>query len=630
MFTGADDLEQLTELSEDEFTQLCTMIGMDKKPFHVLRFRKALEKPPPPPSSSSSTGVPLNQSTVNPTPSLATLTTAAITAPPSLVSAAISTPTATSGYFNQPQVPLSIPATGAALSQPPTINVLHHPTAMPMATMQGVMVTAAIPPPSHAQPPPQLQSQTQGVQPSRELLEALSANEAKYGPPKIVLHQPDASRSKASLPPYLLPNSECRTFDDLVDDRTPIQKALGPPPFSPNVWDSDRRELIRRYSAIYGKNGGDRRQKEVFSDFEIHINEAAFQLCLRDPTLLVRREELYILAKRAIKEGGYAYYHGFSKTKESLNSLTGGPSSNNIALNSGSGSTGGAPKHPRSVDTDLDEVNMPPTKLVSLKTALNIPSKLSVKRRLEHMQELENLIAENKSQQAVKLAALERAQQNGDFSTAYSIQLDVESLGMTCEQLQTAYTTLKKRQYRSARYFKKKQDKETSSDMEVSTDLETNTSSVATAGYSITGTTAPPTDGPIQLIDTNILFSSPSITSPMVRPMSASASGGGSSSGPPKLSHRNHSTKGGSSRNSTRPSSTVTATVIPSTSSHQQHHQQQFDTRTHTVTVTVPSQDDSSDPEVRNLVENVSHATDEVNSLMIRELNKQLAWEDLQ
>ena len=615
MFTGADDLEQLTELSEEEFTQLCAMIGMDKKPFHVLRFRKALEKPPPP------SGVPLNQSTVNPTPHTST----AITVTPPIVAAgaaactSMSTPAvASSGYFSQPQAPLSLPAScSITAAQPPPINVLHHPAAMPMATMQGVMVTAAMPQPQ------QLHPQTHG-QPSRALLEALNASEAKYGPPKIMLQQPDTSRSKASLPPYLMPNSECRTFDDLVDDRTPIQKALGPPPFSPSIWDSDRRELIRRYSAIYGKSGGDRRQKEAFSDFEIHINEAAFQLCLRDPTLLVRREELYILAKRAVKEGGYAYYHGFSKTKESLNSLTSGSSSN--ALNS-SAMTSGAQKHPRSVDTDSDEANMPPTKLISLKTALNIPSKLSVKRRLEHMQELENLIAENKSQQAVKLAALERAQQNGDFSTAYSIQLDVESLGMTCEQLQTAYTTLKKRQYRSVRYFKKKQDKETTSDVEVPT--ATNSSSVSTpgAGYVIRGaSTSTPTDGPIQLIDTSILFSSPSITSPMTSPVSASASG--SSSVPPKLSHKNQTTKGRSSRNSVRPSSTVTATIIPSTSSqHQQRHQQQFDTRTHTVTVTVPSQDDSSDQEVRNLVENVSHATDEVNSLMIRE---QLTWEDLQ
>ena len=586
--TGADDLAQLRELSEEEFTQLCVMIGMDKKPFHVMRFRKALNKPPPPSGT-----VPLNQSTINQNPHATSSTI--ITAPMQVTAAAhtaMSTPT--SNYFSQSQA--QVPLT---LSHTPPVNVLHHP-AIPT---QSVMVSATM-------PQPQLQTQ---VQPSRAFLEALNAHEAKYGPPKIIFQPPDAGRSKASLPPYLMPNSECRTFDDLVDDRTPIQKALGPPPFSPSVWDPDRKELIRKYSAIYGKSGGDRRQKEVLSDFEIHINEAAFQLCLRDPTLLVRREELYILAKRAVKEGGYAYYHGFSKTKESLNSITSGTSSN--VINS-SGTTSAGQKHPRS---DSDDVNLPPTKLISLKTALNIPSKLSVKRRLEHMQELENLIAENKSQQAVKLAALERSQQNGDFSTAYSIQLDVESLGMTCEQLQTAYATLKKRQYRSSRYFKKKQDRaETSSlNMEASEMDDSDSGATPNTSYSITGTTAAPSDGPIQLIDTNILFSSPSISTPMVRPLSASTSSS-------TLTHMNHTSNKRTSLKNMKPLSTVTATVIPSTSS---TTQQQFNTRTHTVTVTVPSQDDS---EVRDLVENVSHATDEVNSLMIRELNKQLTWDDLQ
>ena len=556
--TGADDLEQLRDLSEEEFTQLSVMIGMDKKPFHVLRFRKALDKPPPPSGGSS----------VSPSPH-ATSTTIA-TLMPGAAGTTLSTPTA--NYFSQSQAPFS------TMSQTP-VNVLHHPA----VTAHGTMVATVIP-------------QTQG-QPSRALMEALSANEAKYGPPKLIMQQPDPNNSKASLPPYLMPNSECRTFDDLVDDRTPIQKALGPPPFSPNIWDPDRRELIRKYSAIYGKSGGDRRQKEVLSDFEVHINEAAFQLCLRDPTLLVRREELYILSKRAVKEGGYAYYHGFSKTKESLNSIT--------------SSTISGHKHPRSADSDVDEGGMPPAKMMSLKTALNIPSKLSVKRRLEHMQELENLIAENKSQQAVKLAALERAQQNGDFSMAYSIQLDVESLGMTCEQLQTAYTTLKKRQYRSVRYFKKKQeDKDTTSQGMEDAEGAGGSSGTPSSRYATTapGTCTSAVDGPVQLIDTNILFSSP----PMLNLTNSSTSA-------PTLMHRNR-TKGTSVN--TRPSPTVTATVIPSTSS-----QQQFETRTHTVTVTVPSQEDSA---VRNLVENVSHATDEVNSLMIRELNKQLSWEDLQ
>ena len=255
------------------------------------------------------------------------------------------------------------------------------------------------------------------------------------------------------------------------------------------------------------------------------------------------------------------------------------------------------------------------------------------------MQELENLIAENKSQQAVKLAALERAQQNGDFSTAYSIQLDVESLGMTCEQLQTAYTTLKKRQYRSARYFKKKQEegKETSSQNVVGEDGELSTSSssmttVPNSCYAVTGTTtvhvtADPSEGPVQLIDTNIIFPSPSMPAVVTRPLNFTSTGGITSMSSPanSLKHRSR-TKGTSSSINPRPSPTVTATVIPSTTI----SQQQFDTRTHTVTVTVPSQEDSADSAVRNLVENVSHATDEVNSLMIRELNKQLTWEDLQ
>ena len=597
---GADDLEQLRELSEEEFAQLSTMIGMDKKPFHVLRFRKALEKPPPP----SGAHLQSNRTTTSPHATSTNIMT--LTAP----TTAMALPT--SNYFTQAPSQAHLSA-GTMLQTPPPVNILHHP---PITTLGGVMAsTDTIP---HTQP----------GQPSRALLEALSTSEAKYGPPKITMQQPDPNRPKPCLPPYLMPNSECRTFDDLVDEKTPIQNALGPPPFTPSVWDPDRKELIRKYSTIYGKNCGDRRQKDVLSDFEAHINEAALQLCLRDPTLLARREELYILAKRAVKEGGYAYYHGFSKTKETLNSTV-------------SGTSQAGQKRPRLTDNDVEESNTPPAKLVSLKTALNIPSKLSVKRRLEHMQELENLIAENKSQQAVKLAALERAQQNGDFSAAYSIQLDVESLGMTCEQLQTAYTTLKKRQYRSVRYFKKKQeteDKETSAEHVAGQggELATTASSITSPpnnSYPVSGTTtvhvtADQPEGPVQLIDASMLFSSPSMSTVATRSLNFPSTGSSSSTcaSTHSLSHRNR-TKGSTSSIYTRPSPTVTATVIPSTAVSQQ---QQFDTRTHTVTVTVPSQEDSADSAVRNLVENVSHATDEVNSLMIRELNKQLAWEDLQ
>ena len=558
------------------------MIGMDKKPFHVLRLRKALDKPPP---SSSSGGGPLQnnlspvsrETTISATPTLA-----------SVPSATMSTPSA--NYYNlsssSSQAPPMLPQT------PPT-NMLQHPT----LTAHGTMSAGALPP--HTPP----------GQPSRALLDALSANEARYSLQQAMVPQSNTNQPKPSLPPYLLPGSECRTFDDLVDEKTPIQKALGPSPFSPSIWDPNRRELIRKYSAIYGKNTGDRRQKDTLSEFEMQVNEAAFQLCLRDPTLLVRREELFTLSKRAVKEGGYVYYHGISKTKQSLNSV--------------SSPVIGSHKHPRSTDGNpLEESGAPPAKMMLLKTALNIPTKLSVKRRLEHMQELESLITENKSQQAVKLAALESAQQNGDFSTAYSIQLDVESLGMTCEQLQTAYSTLKKRQYRSVRYFKNKKKEEEERDMSSASSAGGDELPVAVAGsglatapsssYAISGTTDS-TEGPVQLIDTSMLFSSPSVSQVRTTTLSSSSS-------PLKL-NRNSPSKGGAlsaTSTSARSSPTVTATVIPSTST-----QEQFDTRTHTVTVTIPSQEDASESAVRNLVENVSHATDEVNSLM-------MGWDNFQ
>ena len=487
----------------------------------------------------------------------------------SIPSAIVSTPTA--NYFSQ-----SSSQAQPLVPQTPPTNVLQHPTLTTMAT-------STIPP--HSQP----------GQSSQELLNALSANEARYGLPKPMTSHSGSNQSRPSLPPYLLPGSECRTFDDLVDEKTPIQKALGPPPFSPSIWDSNRRELIHKYSAIYGKNSGDRRQKEVLSEFELQVNEAAFQLCLRDPTLLVRREELFVLAKRAVKEGGYVYYHGFSKTKPSLNSVTSVAASGN--------------KHPRSSDTSaLEEPSAPPAKMMLLKTALNIPSKLSVKRRLEHMQELEKLITENKSQQAVKLAALETAQQNCDFSTAYSIQLDVESLGMTCEQLQTAYTTLKKRQYRSVRYFKNKRKEDNSTSLAEGDELATS-GVITTPGssYTMSGTTVhitDPEDGPVQLIDTSMLFSSPSASPVATTPLSSSSSS-------LKLSHKSASKRTLSA--GARSSPAVTAMVIPSTSS----QQEPLHSRTHTVTVTIPSQEDANDSAVRNLVENVSHATDEVNSLMM-------------
>ena len=291
-------------------------------------------------------------------------------------------------------------------------------------------VNVVTPQTSYVQPVPQY--------PHAILQLPLATSQKQQTPPQkgtlpLPSSQKDAPEKlkKLFLPPYLKPGSDCRGFDDLIDDLTPVQKELGPCPFSPNVWDPKRAELIRKYSTIYGQNVNKRKHGELTSHEE-NVNEAANQLCLRDPTLLVRREELLVLARRAVKEGGYVFMHGFSRTKDGKNSLL--------------------QKRQREDEGDVfDEDGSP----LQAKRSSHAP-KLR-ERRLERIAELDLLIGENKAEQSVKLAGLEKAQQTGDFSAAYHIQFEMESLGSTLHRLQKEYSALKKKQRRSERYFESKQ-----------------------------------------------------------------------------------------------------------------------------------------------------------------------------
>ena len=45
------------------------------------------------------------------------------------------------------------------------------------------------------------------------------------------------------------------------------------------------------------------------------VNEAAAQLCLQMPTLLTRRDELFPLARQVVRESGYQYSKGHSRSQ---------------------------------------------------------------------------------------------------------------------------------------------------------------------------------------------------------------------------------------------------------------------------------------------------------------------------
>ena len=78
--------------------------------------------------------------------------------------------------------------------------------------------------------------------------------------------------------------------------------------------DDERKQLIREHSRIYGRDSKKRKSVDLNSHEQI-INEAAAQLCLRDPTLLVRRDELFTQSRRVVRDSGFSFVHGHSRSK---------------------------------------------------------------------------------------------------------------------------------------------------------------------------------------------------------------------------------------------------------------------------------------------------------------------------
>lgn len=403
------------------------MVGMETKPFHMMRFRKALGRHY---SLSALSPTPATPVQIQHTPAHKPATLTSLPANPLGVNPPFQIlhhQTSTPCVFAQPLTTLQNTHNRSVHVFTPTTNQLtnFHLT----HSIAPAPCTGTAHPTGHQQNPVAVTLQLQPPGSSAMCIAQGSSSlpqSARTNHESTTAAQKSKTNKSFFLPPYLQPGSSCTAFDDLVDDSTPIQKGLGPCPVSPSMWDSQRAELIRKHSAIYGQNVN-KRKMEKLSFHEENVNEAAQQLCMRDPTLLVRREELFILARRAVKEGGYAFHRGYSRAKDVENSSL--PAPKLIKIDS-------------SDDEEDGDQNLQPIKRRD--------------QRIKRLSELEDLIAKNKSEQAVKLDALMKAQQASEFANAYHIQLDIESLGNACHKLQTEYSVLKRKQRRSERYFKSK------------------------------------------------------------------------------------------------------------------------------------------------------------------------------
>ncbi|XP_066949770.1 NGFI-A-binding protein homolog isoform X3 [Macrobrachium rosenbergii] len=79
--------------------------------------------------------------------------------------------------------------------------------------------------------------------------------------------------------------------------------------------DPRRMEEIRKYAAIYGRFDCKRKPEKPLTLHEVSVNEAAAQICKYMPALLTRRDELFPLARQVVRDSGYQYSKGHSRSQ---------------------------------------------------------------------------------------------------------------------------------------------------------------------------------------------------------------------------------------------------------------------------------------------------------------------------
>ncbi|XP_067143113.1 NGFI-A-binding protein 1-like isoform X1 [Centruroides vittatus] len=269
---GGDDVQQLCEAGEEEFLEIMALVGMASKPLHVRRLQKAL------------------QEWVN-----------------------------NPAMFQTPLVP-AVPPTH------PNYPV-NHMSSRPSSVTQSPLSMRPSPPMpmvsnnSQSSPSPgskDVPSPSQIHQQREHQLPHLQQGGGEYGQPS----------SPLSLTPVLV-ESQIQRLSEAAEFLVQSLPSFEPKPqnnkkkickdleYVMNMADDDPRRMdeIRKYAAIYGRFDCKRKPEKPLTLHEVSVNEAAAQICKHIPALLTRRDELFPLARQVVRDSGYQYSKGHSRSQ---------------------------------------------------------------------------------------------------------------------------------------------------------------------------------------------------------------------------------------------------------------------------------------------------------------------------
>uniref|UniRef100_A0A8C6V0J2 NGFI-A binding protein 2 (EGR1 binding protein 2) n=1 Tax=Neogobius melanostomus TaxID=47308 RepID=A0A8C6V0J2_9GOBI len=281
---GGDDVQQLCEAAEEEFLEIMALVGMATKPLHVRRLQKALRDWAANPALFNQ---PVSSVPLGGLPMFKVDGTGA-GRPKNMSNGQPGSPS-DSGSPRSPCSQLS--------PQPPDTHYRDKLSPMEPHWLcpdqdnncpSGPDEDAPSPPLISACPPP-----GPSASPGSSAL-IWSGGQLDLDTAKAVVDTVDRLLRT-------LPRSDPTEVKTLLRMNKKMAKTVGHI-FKMEADDVTKEEEIRKYSLIYGRFDSKRREGKQLTHHELIINEAAAQFCIRDNALLLRRVELFSLARQVARK----------------------------------------------------------------------------------------------------------------------------------------------------------------------------------------------------------------------------------------------------------------------------------------------------------------------------------------
>ncbi|MEE6471649.1 hypothetical protein FKM82_009333 [Ascaphus truei] len=271
---GGDDVQQLCEAGEDEFLEIMSLVGMATKPLHVRRLQKALR------DWATNPGL-FNQPTLGSAPVSS-----------SIPLFKISETVGRAGRHSNGH-PNSSEGQGKGPGNfGPQEQREQSGKRSPLLMDRRPWTAQVSPEPDEGD--------------DEDVDEEEDGRGEHYAPPGESLEAEMVQVVSESVERLMkgLPQGDTGEAHSLLKLNKKLGRSLG---HIFHMSDGDRRkeQEIRRHSAIYGRSESKRREGKRLTLHELTINEAAAQCCMRDNTLLLRRVELFSLARQAARESSY-------------------------------------------------------------------------------------------------------------------------------------------------------------------------------------------------------------------------------------------------------------------------------------------------------------------------------------